>query len=82
MLWDIGYAGSPRYEISISNEDGLGKMDEDLPTTTKKVKKTFSIKDYVADLKDMRLMLMFSTDNVQNIIYFTDIVVTYKCYKG
>ena len=82
VLWDIGYAGSPRYEISISNEDGLGKMDEDLPTTTKKVKKTFSIKDYVADLKDMRLMLMFSTDNVQNIIYFTDIVVTYKCYKG
>ena len=82
VLWDIGYAGSPRYEISIMNEDGYGQMDENLPTTTSKVKKTFSIKKYVADLKNMRLMLTFSTDNIQNIIYFTDMVVSYKCYKG
>ena len=66
--------------MGVSTENLYDKQE--LLAIVTKVKKTFSIKDYVADLKDMRLMLMFSTDNVQNIIYFTDIVVTYKCYKG
>ena len=81
--WEIGlgYAGSPKYEVSIFNSDGLGKMDENLSTTTSPQTRTFSIKANISDLKDTRLVLSFSTDNIQNMIYFENIKVDYKCYK-
>lgn len=81
VLLDIGYAGSPKYEVSITNSDGLGRFQEDLPTTKTAVEKTISYTQSVSDLKSMRLILSFSTDNVQNRIHFSDIVVEYKCYK-
>lgn len=81
VLWDIGYAGSPKYEISILNSDGMGKFESDLTTTTSKVSRTLTIRASIADIKNQRWVLSFSTDNVQNIIYFTDIVVDYRCYK-
>lgn len=80
VLWDIGYAGSPKYEVSIVNSDGLGKFEYDLTTKTTPIKRSIKITSSIADLKNQRLVLSFSTDNVQNIIYFTDIEVNYRCY--
>ena len=81
--WDIdlGYAGSPKYEISILNSYGYGKRDENLPTSKTTETRTFSLTARIVDIKDTRLTLRFSTDNIQNRIYFKNIKVTYRCYK-
>ena len=81
--WDllIGYLGSPKYEVSVVNSDGMGKIDKDLSTSTSSQTRTFSVSASVADLKNTRLILTFSTDNIQNIIYFKNITVDYQCYK-
>lgn len=81
VLWDVGYAGSPKYEISIVNEDGLGKFEYDLPTTKSPVSKSLTLTAQIADIKDQRWVLSFSTNNIQNIIYFSDILITYTCFK-
>ena len=77
----IGYFGAPKYEISIFRDDLRGWMDSDLTTTTEQVSRTFSKTTTIADLRNTTLSLTFSTDNIQNIIYFSDIVVQYQCLK-
>ena len=77
----IGYAGSPKYEVSVVNSDGMGKMDDNMPTQTSPTTRTLSFTASIADIKNTRLILTFSTDNIQNIIYFRNIKVDYQCYK-
>lgn len=81
--WDLGfgYAGSPKYEVSVVNPDGMGKIDDNMPTETTSQTRTFSFSSKIVDLKNTRLVLTFSTDNIQNIIYFKNIKVDYQCYK-
>ena len=81
--WDLGfgYAGSPKYEVSVVNSDGMGKIDDNMPTRTNAQTRTLSFSSKIVDLKDTRLVLTFSTDNVQNIIYFKNIKIDYQCYK-
>ncbi|MBQ8290683.1 MAG: InlB B-repeat-containing protein [Clostridia bacterium] len=78
-LWDIGYMGAPKYEVSLVKSDGLGQFKSDLTTTTSSVKRTISAVISAADLKDQRITLTFSTDNIQNVIYFKNITVEYSC---
>lgn len=77
----IGYFGSPKYEISILNSDLLGKSKTDLTTTTKSTTRYLLMTSAIADLLNTRLTLTFSTDNIQNIIYFSNIKVSYRCFK-
>ncbi len=79
---DIGYAGAPKYEIYILNQDGVGEIQENIKTQTSKVAKTATYKSKIVNLKDQRITLTFSTNNIQNLIYFTDIVVEYRCVKN
>ena len=81
--WDLGfgYAGSPKYEVSVVNSDGMGKIDDNMPTETASQTRTLSFSSKIVDLKDTRLVLTFSTDNIQNVIYFKNIEVDYLCYK-
>ena len=81
--WDLGfgYAGSPKYEVTILNSDGMGTGDENLTTSTTVQTRTISFSSKIVDLKDTKLVLTFSTDNIQNIIYFENITVSYQCYK-
>ena len=81
MLIDIGYLGSPKYELTILNSDGLGKQQTDLTTSKTEQTRSLTVTSAMADLKDQRLTLTFSTDNIQNVIYFKNIVVTYQCIK-
>ena len=77
----IGYAGSPKYEVSVVNSDGMGMIDDNMPTKTTSQTRTLSFSSNIVDLKNTRLVLTFSTDNIQNIIYFKNIKVDYQCYK-
>lgn len=81
--WSLGfgYAGSPKYEISVVNADGMGKLEKDLSTTTSSQIRTLSFTSRIVDIKDTKLILTFSTDNIQNIIYFKNITVDYECYR-
>ena len=81
--WDLGlgYIGSPRYELSLVNSDGMGKIQNDLPTSTTSQTKTVTYTTSCANLKNTRLILTFSTDNIQNIIYFKNIRINYQCIK-
>lgn len=76
----VGYMGSPKYEISVTNSDGIRKTDKDLTTKKSIQTRTFSLLSSASDLKDTKLVLTFSTDNIQNIIYFSNIKIDYQCY--
>lgn len=77
---DVGYFGGPGYEVSIEGEDGYGTHENDVPAPKSKETKTISYASTIANIKKENLKLTFSTDNIQNIVYFENIVITYTCY--
>ena len=81
VLWDIGYAGSPKYEAYILNSDKVGTVKEDLSTSKETTKRSMTYKINAADLKNHSITLNFSTDNIQNIIHFKNIAVSYEFKK-
>lgn len=78
---DIGYAGAPKYEVSIYDQDGKGQFYKDLKTTKTEETHTYEFAITLTDLKTDKLSLKFSTNNIQNIIHFDDITVTYAAAK-
>lgn len=81
VLWDIGYAGAPKYEVSISDDTLTGNYESDIKTTKNKASKSIYIDTYISNIKNRRWSLNFSTDNIQNVVHFEDIYVTYTCHK-
>lgn len=81
VFLDIGYMGSPKYEVAIYNSDKLGVYKNDLGTSKSSDTRTLTYTEYPANLIGEKIMLEFSTDNVQNKIYFENIVVKYECIK-
>ena len=80
-VWlDIGYVGAPKYEVFLLNSTGMGRIENNLTTTTSWSSRTVSMSVNFADLENDTYSLSFSTNNIQNIIYFDNIVVTYTCY--
>ena len=81
VLWDIGYAGSPKYEVTLVNSNLLGNFESDLTTTLNGQTRTITVASTFDVYDNKTLTLTFSTDNIQNIIYFSNIYVTYSCGK-
>ena len=81
VLLDIGYMGSPKYEsyIKINNSSVIAK--EDLGTSTEADERSLTYTAKASSFLNKNVKLEFSTDNIQNIIYFSDIIITYQCYK-
>lgn len=79
VLWDIGYMGSPKYEIYLVGSSLSGNCDLSVNTSKSPEERTISMRIPANYLRDEKITLTFSTDNIQNIIYFEDIVVTYDC---
>ena len=80
-LWDIGYMGSPKYEIALKNNNEEGHFLNDLTTNKIADTRTITYSSSISDLKNDQIRLVFSTDNIQNIIHFENIKITYECYK-
>lgn len=78
--YDIGYAGSPKYELSLNNGES-GYQEENLSTTKSAVEKCYTYNTPLNFSKDGLIYLAFSTDNVQNIISFSNIVITVEALK-
>ena len=81
VLWDVGYAGAPKYEVYILNSDNIGSCDENITATKSARTRSISYKASVSSLLNTSLYLKFSTDNIQNIIYFENIKVEIVCQK-
>ena len=78
---DIGYFGSPKYKVGIINEEDLGVWQTDLGTSKSSTTRSISNKMTVAKFNKNHMYLYFATENVQNVVCFDDITVTYRCYK-
>ena len=81
VLWDIGYAGAPKYEVTIANSDLKGQMEKDLSTSKSSKTRSMYLNLRISDIRYTKWTLTFSTDNVQNIIYFKNITVYYNFLK-
>lgn len=81
VLFDIGYAGSPKYEISLINDSLQGYFENNLPTTKSEIGKCYTYNTLLNYSKGRSIELVFSTDNIQNIISFSNIVVTMEAIK-
>ena len=80
VLLDIGYLGAPKYDLKILNSDGYGTVKNKLETIQDSVHKTATFTILLSDLRTSSVTLNFSTENIQNIVYFKNIVVAYECY--
>ncbi|MBQ9098166.1 MAG: InlB B-repeat-containing protein [Clostridia bacterium] len=80
-LWDIGYAGSPEYEVMLLNSDGVGEIKEGLGTSKSYTERTISCGFRFEQLENGAICLTFSTDNIQNTVFIDNIVVAYVCAK-
>ena len=79
--WDIGlgYLGAPKYEISIYNSDRNFITEEQIATKTAK-SQTASFIARIVDINNTHIYFKVSTYDIQNIIYFENIKVDYKCF--
>lgn len=79
--FDIGYFGGPKYDVYIYNSQKQGVSDEDIKPSTTPRERTIEITSTISDFKNNSWTLEFTTENLQNKIYFEDITVTYECNK-
>ncbi len=76
----IGYMGAPYFQISLMNSEYMGWEEKKLASSNPQ-QELFSKNISISELKNTKLILTFSTQNIQNIIYITNAVVEYKCIK-
>ena len=81
VLWDIGYAGAPHYEIYILGQDLRGSFEEDIVAPSSRKTKTITMCTSVEYFINNTISLTFSTNNIQNAVWIENIVVTYSCGK-
>lgn len=80
--FDVGYLGSPKYEAYVLNSDYTVVSKKDLTTASSSRTRTMTYTANASNFINTQIYLKFSTDNIQNIIYFKNIKVTYTCTKG
>ena len=79
--FDVGYAGAPKFETYIKNNSTTVKEYKNQKATTNTNTKEITYDVKISELKNRNIKLIFSTDNVQNVIYFENIKVVFNCYK-
>ncbi len=81
VLLDIGYMGAPKHEIYLYRNNGIVVEEEDIKTPASDTHKTITYTEKISNMKDAKFYFKVSTNNIQNIIYFDNITVTYQCTK-
>ena len=81
IIGDIGYMGAPKFEVYLLNSNKVGQFQEDIKAQTSPVHRSITYNILISDIPSDSITLEFSTNNIQNIIYFENIVVTYTCKK-
>ncbi len=78
VWWDIGYMGAPKYEVGVLNDDLMGSLEKDITASTNVIRKKEQWKFSISELENNNWVLVFYTDNIQNIIYFENIELDYS----
>lgn len=81
VIGNIGYMGAPKFEVYLLNSNKVGQFQEDIKAQTSPVHRSITYNILISDIPSDSITLEFSTNNIQNIIYFENIVVTYTCKK-
>jgi len=80
--WDIlGYFGAPTYDLTALTSDLIGLQKSNLSTSKTAKNKSYSYTVDIVNIMNSKIALTFSTSNIQNFIYFSNIKVTYNCTK-
>ncbi|MBE6534678.1 MAG: hypothetical protein E7678_06925 [Ruminococcaceae bacterium] len=78
----IGYAGAPKYTVQVyDNEDSVDIEQAEVKANSYNTTKNISFVIPADKLKGNTVYLVFSTKNMQNIVKFSNINITYECYK-
>ena len=80
-IGDFGYFGAPQYDVSILDKNGVGESRK--AVTIQENNETVSVK-YTANVKDLvdnSVVLTLSSGNIQNVVFFKNIVVSYRCVR-
>lgn len=78
---DIGYAGAPKYEVYLLGDDLKGDYKENLTTSTAAKSRSIEICTTASYFENNIIELTFSTNNVQNLVLFSNIQITYECAR-
>ncbi|MBO5305266.1 MAG: InlB B-repeat-containing protein [Clostridia bacterium] len=79
--FDIGYFGAPKYDAAIINSNNIGVWKTNLVVAEFGETRTIEKAMTVAEFNKNNMYLYFATENVQNIVCFDDIKITFSCYK-
>jgi uncharacterized repeat protein (TIGR02543 family) len=74
---DLGYLGAPNHDVGIVDDYDEGKIVADLPTDKEPQAESVTAVFSAEDLLDTVLRLQLMTYNLQNVVYYTDIKVSF-----
>lgn len=81
-VWlDIGYMGAPKFTAAIVNSSNYGTVMDDVTAKETWTRMMVGYNTTAASMLNDTLYLQFSTTNMQNIIYFSEITVDYVFHK-
>lgn len=81
ILWDIGYMGAPEYEFYLYMNSGVVSSEKKIKTPSSSTRKSVTWTEKAVSMKGSKVSFKVSTDNIQNIVVFDNITVTYQCTK-
>lgn len=76
---NIGYFGAPKFETYLKTTTGTLEFKEDIATTQSPKQYSLYYTGKITSIKDKPLSIEFSSNNIQNILYFDNITVTFQC---
>lgn len=79
--FDIGYLGAPDHDALIVNAYDEGTSNKDLPTSTTATAESISLVTSAKNLLNNPYYLRLITYNLQNIVHFKNIKITFTCIE-
>ena len=79
--FDIGYAGAPKYQVELIQNQRYIMKEQSGTAPSSFQTKTITYSAYASEYIGENYYLVFSTKNVQNSVWFSNITIEYVCQK-
>ena len=76
---DLGYLGAPDHDVLLTDAYDWGTANKNISTSTEPTAGSISLVTSAESLNNRNFYLRFITHNLQNVVYFENIEVTYTC---
>ena len=77
--FDIGYLGAPDHDVCLMDIEEKGITKSNLPTSTEPTAESISLVVSAAQLFNTKCFLKVMTYNLQNVVYFKNVKITFTC---